>query len=344
MLVPFIVDALQRGDRVIHLVQDRDVYLRRLSQEADVSAALDSGQLEVRSWAEAYLSGGSFSAPWMLAYVRRSFRRGPSLGFPTTRLIGDMEWALEDLPGVDQLVAYEAGLNAILARPQTTVVCAYDVRRHSGSTITQVLEAHQAAVIGGKLKPTPSGRATTPRDRILAAASLLFAENGITRTGVDTLIEAAGVAKATFYRHFPTKGALVLAWLQDPRTRWFDRVRAHAEASATKPRGQILAFFEAVADWLETDDFTGCPYLNTALEISNPADPVAQAISDYLAEVERYLGDLASAAGRRDAARRGTELHALVAGAISLGVATRSTVPALAARDAAARLLATTKR
>jgi AcrR family transcriptional regulator len=343
MLLPFVVDGLQRGDRVVHIVQDRDAYLRRLTKETDVSAALESGQLEVKDWAEAYLSGGSFSASRMLTYVRRSIRRGPSLGFPATRLIGDMEWALEDLPGVDQLVAYEAGLTAILARPQTTVVCAYDVRRHSAGSIAQVLEAHQAAVIGGTLKRTASGMATSPRDRILAAASLLFAENGITRTGVDTLIEAAGVAKATFYRHFPTKDALVLAWLQDPRTRWFDRVRAETEASATSPGDQILRFFEAVADWLETDDFTGCAYLNVALEIPNPADPVAQAINDYLAEIERYFQDLAAAAGHHNHARLGKELHALLAGAIALGVATRSTAAALAARNAAARLLTAAK-
>jgi AcrR family transcriptional regulator len=341
VLLPFVVDSLERGDRVIHIVEDREAYLRGLARRTDPSTAVESGQLDVRTWDTSYLAAGRFDGSRMLTTIRRSLREGQSLGFSATRLLGEMEWAQDGVPGVDELIDYENGLDALVARPQVTLVCAYDVRRHSASRITQILGAHQAALVGGRLQPiaTP-GAAAPPKERILAAAALLFAENGVARTGVDTLIAAAGVAKATFYRHFPSKEALVVAWLQDRRTRWFDRVRAEAEARATTPDEQIPRLFEAVADWLEGNDFVGCPYLNTAVETSDPTNPVSTTIRATLAEIERYLQSVVAATGHPDAARLGKDLQTLLAGSIMLGVANRTTRHVLAARDAAERLVA----
>jgi AcrR family transcriptional regulator len=307
----------------------------------DVSAAVEAGQLDVRNWSDSYLSAGAFSAARMLAYIRRLFRDGEALGFRATRLIGEMEWAQDGVPGVDELIDYEREVGAILARPFVSVVCAYDSQRHSAARITAILPLHQAAVVGGTLQHDPgNGRMTTPRARILAAAGVLFAENGVAQTGVDTLIEAAGVAKATFYRHFPSKDSLILAWLQDPQTRWFDRVRARAEAEATTPSEIIPRLFEAVADWLETGDFVGCSYLNTSVEISDPTHPATDAVRSYLGEIGFYLEERVAGAGHRDAARLGRELHTLLAGSIALGVANRSSSFVIAARDAAVQLLA----
>jgi AcrR family transcriptional regulator len=339
VLDPFVAEGLARGERVIHIVHDPRAYLRRIATQADVSLAVDTGQLDVRSWADAYLAGGTFRATRMLAQVRHLMREGPALGFAGTRLIGDMEWAREDLPGVEELIAYEAGLDAILARPRVAVLCAYDVRRHSPARIEAVRAVHEAASVGGELQSAATDHPSTPRERILAAASVLFAENGVAQTGVDTLIEAANVAKATFYRHFPSKEALIVAWLRDPRTRWFDRVRARAEAEASTPRELIGSFFEGVADWLEADDFIGCPYLNTSVEISDPAHPAAMAVREHLAEIGAYLEERVAAAGHADPAGLARELHALLAGAIALGVANRTRSYAIAARDAAMELL-----
>jgi AcrR family transcriptional regulator len=336
----FVIEGLEAGERVINVVESREAYLEHLSETIDVSAPIDAGQLDVRSWGDAYLSGGAFSASRMLAYMRRSLRNGGGHGFPATRLIGDMRWARDDVRGVDELIAYEREVGTILSRPFVSVVCAYDARRHSPAQIAGILPLHQAALIEGRLqRPPGTATATTPRARILAAASVLFAENGIARTGVDTLIEAADVAKATFYRHFPSKDALIVAWLRDPGTRWFDRVRAVAESRATTPSEVIPRFFDAVADWLETEDFIGCPYLNTSVEISDPEHPATQAVREMLAEIGAYLEESVAASAHDDAARLGRELHALLAGAISLGVANRTSSFVIAARDAALQLL-----
>lgn len=178
-----------------------------------------------------------------------------------------------------------------------------------------------------------------PRERILDAASPLFTQRGIGRTGVDTLIAEAGVAKATFYRHFPAKEDLVLAWLRDSRTRWFHRVRAVAEARAVTLGERVPRLFEAAAEWLEAGDFRGCPYLNTAVELADPNRPPGHALREYLAEIGIYLEEQARLIGHPDPVRVGRQLHTLLAGAISLGVANRSSRYVIVARDAALALL-----
>jgi AcrR family transcriptional regulator len=183
-----------------------------------------------------------------------------------------------------------------------------------------------------------------PRDRIMTAASLLFAQRGINRAGVDALIATADVAKRTFYRHFQSKDDLIVAWLGDPRTRWFDRVLALAEARATEPGDVVVQVFGAAAEWLDGDDYRGCPYLKTSVEIADPDSAAGVAVRDTLAEIGAYLERSVAAAGYAEPARLGRELHTLLAGAISLGVANRTSQYALAARDAARDLLATADR
>jgi hypothetical protein len=89
----------------------------------------------------------------------------------------------------------------------------------------------------------------------------------------------------------------------------------------------------------EAEDFIGCPYLNTAIETPDPANPVSELIRRYLAEVERHLRDLVAATDRPNASRLAKELQTLISGSIMLGVANRTTAHVLTARHVAVRLL-----
>ena len=161
----------------------------------------------------------------------------------------------------------------------------------------------------------------------------------MSQTGIDSIIEAAAVAKPTFYRHFPSKDVLIIAWLQDPGTRWFDPVRARAEAQAATPDDLVARIFEGVAEWLEASDFVGCPYLNTSVEISDAGHAASRIIRGYLGEIGAYLEELVAATGHPEAPRLGRQLHALMAGSIALAAANRTTAYAFAARDAALQLI-----
>jgi hypothetical protein len=125
VLQPFVREGLQVGDMAFHIIDDRRraEHLEWLKQSGiDVQEAQRKGQLEVTSWLEvkgwggAYLRGGGFDQDAMIAFLEDALKKGKAKGYRLTRLISEMEWALEDLPGVHDLVEYEARLNYILPR------------------------------------------------------------------------------------------------------------------------------------------------------------------------------------------------------------------------------------
>jgi hypothetical protein len=119
VLLPFIKEGFDQGDRAFHVVDSRHraEHLRHLEEAGiAVAEAERKGQLEVRSWEDAYLRGGHFDQKRMLALIEEVLTEGKARGFPLTRLVANMEWALEDRPGVDDIVEYETRLNYILPK------------------------------------------------------------------------------------------------------------------------------------------------------------------------------------------------------------------------------------
>jgi hypothetical protein len=125
VLLPFIKEGFERGEKAFHIVDPRlrEEHLRRLeSVGIDVEAAEKNGQFELRHWADAYLRDGHFDQDRMLALIEEVLESGRQQGFPLTRLVAHMEWALEDRPGVDDLVEYETRLNYLLPRYPDPVI------------------------------------------------------------------------------------------------------------------------------------------------------------------------------------------------------------------------------
>ena len=125
VLLPFIKDGFECGHKAFHIVDPklREAHLQRLASAGiDVAAAEHSGQFELRNWADAYLRDGHFDQDRMLALIQEVLEAGTHQGFPLTRLVAHMEWALEDRPGVDDLVEYETRLNYILPRYKDPVI------------------------------------------------------------------------------------------------------------------------------------------------------------------------------------------------------------------------------
>lgn len=125
VLLPFIQEGFERREKAFHIVDPmlRQAHLRRLeSAGINVAAAEQSGQFELRNWAEAYLRDGHFDQDKMLALIQEVLEGGRPHRFPLTRLVAHMEWALEDRPGVNDLVEYETRLNYLLPRYPDPVI------------------------------------------------------------------------------------------------------------------------------------------------------------------------------------------------------------------------------
>ena len=172
---------------------------------------------------------------------------------------------------------------------------------------------------------------------MLAAADRLFYAQGVRAVGVDAVAAAAGVTKRTLYYHFPTKDALVAAYLdaRDGPTRLAieSTVGVHA-----LPGDRLLAVFDHLAAWFATPTYRGCPFNNAvAEEAGGDAGAIARR---HKTAVEGWLADQAQLGGARMPRSLGAQLLVLIDGALNGASIFGSSEPAHAARAVAAVLLA----
>jgi hypothetical protein len=119
VLLPFIKEGFGRGEKAFHIVKEDQHHHHRdtLSRAGiPVREAEGTGQFELRRWEDAYLRDGRFDQTRMLALIEEVLQSGKQQGFPLTRLVANMEWALEDRPGVNDIVEYETRLNYVLPK------------------------------------------------------------------------------------------------------------------------------------------------------------------------------------------------------------------------------------
>lgn len=159
----------------------------------------------------------------------------------------------------------------------------------------------------------PSGldTAVSARERIVRAAHDLFYGDGIRATGIDRIIASAGVTKVTFYRHFPSKNDLIVAYLDHRHALWMQWFRQalerHRDAASVHP-WQPLA--DAMAEWLGSPSFRGCAFLNAVVELEGALPVVADLTRRHKADMTHVLEDLWP--GTAEQKRSQAELAALV--------------------------------
>jgi AcrR family transcriptional regulator len=164
---------------------------------------------------------------------------------------------------------------------------------------------------------TRSAPAQAARQRILDTAYELFSHRGVHDVGIDELIERAGVAKATLYRHFPSKDELVLAFLEQREQRWtYGWVEAEARRRGATPEEQLLAIFDLFDEWFHRDDFEGCSFVNVLLEVGNLDHPVGRASADHLENIRSLVRTIAQETGLHDPEAFALSWHMLMKGSI----------------------------
>ena len=169
------------------------------------------------------------------------------------------------------------------------------------------------------------------KDRILETADRLFYLQGIRAVGVDTIAAEIGISKRTLYNHFPSKDALISAYL----ARRFVAPRA----SDKSPVEQILGTFDSLERRFAAKDFRGCPFVNAVAELGTEDRSVKKIAIAFKESRRLWFRDLLKQLGVADAEGLATQLTLLVDGSIAQDLVRDDPSMARAAKDAARVLL-----
>jgi hypothetical protein len=158
VLRSFVTDGFERRDKAFHLV-DPELHEEHLGWLAeagvDLQDAIATGQLEVRSWQDGPLHGEGFDQDAWLARFEQVLQSGPAAGYAQTRFLAQMEWALVDLPGVEDLIEFETHVNHVVPKYDDIVICAYDLTKFGANVVMDALRTHPVVIVGGLLQENP---------------------------------------------------------------------------------------------------------------------------------------------------------------------------------------------
>ncbi|KAB8038492.1 MEDS domain-containing protein [Janthinobacterium aquaticum] len=159
VLGPYYKEGIDQGEKNLHVVNPAmlsDHRSRLESAGIDTAHCEACGQLEVLRWEQAYLDEtGSFSKQRMLDAVDHMTGAGLDAGYSRIRIMGDMAWVFDKIPGASAILEYEAEVNDVLSRNRQPAVCVYDIAKLSGAMMMDLLRTHPLTLIGGVVQENP---------------------------------------------------------------------------------------------------------------------------------------------------------------------------------------------
>lgn len=176
------------------------------------------------------------------------------------------------------------------------------------------------------------------RAHLVEAAARLFEQQGYHATGIDHILEVAGVAKMTLYNHFKSKEELIIATLDWQNTQFMARLKAHLENGHT-PVDRLLGIFSFLERWMGSGDFRGCPFMAATQEYADRSHPIHVAAASHKRNVFALMQELAYDVGHNDGRLLAQQLLLLYEGALSVGHALDAPIAARQARRAAVTLI-----
>jgi AcrR family transcriptional regulator len=168
-------------------------------------------------------------------------------------------------------------------------------------------------------------------ERIMQAADRLFYRKGIRAVGVDAVAAEAGISKRSLYDTFPSKEALVAAYLRQ-------RIQP-LPASDQPPALQVLALFDQLYTRFARGDFRGCPFVNAVTELAEDCESARTIALGYKEDRRRHIASLLAQAGASDPGALANHIALLFEGAIASMLVRQEPAVALQARDAATVLM-----
>ncbi|PYR87913.1 MAG: hypothetical protein DMF84_30145 [Acidobacteria bacterium] len=158
VLLPFIKDGFDCGDKAIHVVhpdQHLDHLQRLAASGIDTAAAEERGQFELRRNTDTYLRDGQFDQDRMLEMFEQLASGNAKHGFPRSRIVCRMDWAADSRLFVDDVIEFESRVNDIWHRHDDAVICTYHLAQFAGDAVIDIIRTHPMVIIGGILQRNP---------------------------------------------------------------------------------------------------------------------------------------------------------------------------------------------
>jgi AcrR family transcriptional regulator len=179
------------------------------------------------------------------------------------------------------------------------------------------------------------------RDKTLQVASNLFYRKGVRAVGMELIVKQSGIAKTTIYRHFPTKDALVEAFLEREDREFWQQWEEIVAPCAGAPREALSALCEWVAGRVMRDNYRGCPQINVAAEFADSEHPVRQVAYRHKTEMVARLAALCRKLDSSTAELRAQQIGLIFDGAFMSNGRLSSLDAKSLLNDAIARLIGT---
>jgi AcrR family transcriptional regulator len=182
------------------------------------------------------------------------------------------------------------------------------------------------------------------RDHLVETAMKLFCKHGFRATGIDTVLAESGVAKKTLYNHFRSKDELIIATLKKRDEDFMKFAREGVARLAPLQEGdprmaRVMALFDAIGEWANDDNFSGCTFINASAEFPRREDPIHVACANHKRLVTQFIEELISDLQLPDSHQVARQINLLIDGAIVTAHTTCDVTGVPLAKETSRRLL-----
>lgn len=154
VLLPYFKEGIDNNEEVLTIWESKkhdELHSRFTDAGLPVDTTLANGQLKILASEDTYTQDGVFVSERMFNTLEQALADAQSGPYGTVRTCGDMEWALKNLPGTDELMQYEAKVNLLTPKYDCTLLCVYDINKFSGRAIADVLATHSHVILNGRV-------------------------------------------------------------------------------------------------------------------------------------------------------------------------------------------------
>jgi len=179
------------------------------------------------------------------------------------------------------------------------------------------------------------------KERIIETASDLFYNQGYNQTGINQIIDEAGVAKASMYQHFRSKEDIAVAYLVARHSMWMGKLEKHVSKNKSS-KAKVIGVFDYLSDWLNTVNFRGCGWQNIITDLPEDSDKIRSQAVFHKNELRSWVREQLKEDGgltKQKANDFGDQVMILIEGAIILSQIEMDVWPIKSAQNACKKIL-----